>query len=96
MFSTDSSNDSSPILGINIIYSTMQLCRRRHLLMVKIQIFPSLIFPEPLEEVFVNTREILTVLSESLTFLASHCWLGEELDNTQETETQESLKSGKL
>ena len=72
------------LLGINIIYSTMQLFRRRHLLMVKIQIFPSLIFPEPLEEVFVNTREILTVLSESLTFLASHCWLGEELDDTQE------------
>ena len=65
--------------------------------MVKIQILPSLIFPESLEEVFVNTREILTVLSESLTFLASHCWLGEVLDNTRlETETQESLKSGKL
>ena len=58
--------------------------------MVKIQILPSLIFPESLEEVFVNTREILTVLSESLTFLASHCWLGEVLDNTRDKNTRKS------
>ena len=66
--------------------------------MVKIQILPSLIFPESLEEVFVNTREILTVLSESLTFLASHCWLGEVLDNTRgdrntrKSQVREALK----